>query len=344
MYATRSFSDGCSSVAGISQSRNAPLNTVRSFGGSFASRAGTYRTRRSAVVADVGEEPLAEPRARAQRHHEPHARLVDLAHRLGLSHRGVTHDQQPRTRDLKQPLQARADQRQFRRVPRIGTAVEHRPIRRARLQRADLPSHPTIRRPPLADQRRMLIRTTDPDRGQIDMQPAGSDTEPLDRTRRDPRAEILGVEGEGLQRPAETIIVQQRRRDPQQLMHRGTGRPARDVIQRRGRAQRLATSAHTTSPTDSTDRALRGSAPSTVSPPRARAGNARPATTAPPTAACRPSADPTARTNPRAPPAAPSPSAHPSDQGLPQRDGGPCRSHPDTRPPAASTCTRGQTA
>ena len=48
MYATRSFSGGCVSLPGISQSRSAPLNTVRSFGGSFASRSGTYRTGRSA--------------------------------------------------------------------------------------------------------------------------------------------------------------------------------------------------------------------------------------------------------------------------------------------------------
>ena len=69
------------------------------------------------------------------------------------------------------------------------------------------------------------------------MQPAGVNAEPLDRARRDSRAEILRIDREGLQRPAETIIVQQRRRDPEQLMHRRPGRPTRDVIERRRRTQ-----------------------------------------------------------------------------------------------------------
>ena len=72
------------------------------------------------MVADLGEEPFAEPGAGAQRHHEPHAGLVDLAQRLGLPHRGVAHDQKAGPGDLKQPLKRRPDQRQLGRVPRIG--------------------------------------------------------------------------------------------------------------------------------------------------------------------------------------------------------------------------------
>ena len=69
------------------------------------------------------------------------------------------------------------------------------------------------------------------------MQPARAHSEPLDRARRDLGAQILGVDGERLQRPPEPVIVQQRRRDPQQFVDRRTRRPARDVIQRRRRAQ-----------------------------------------------------------------------------------------------------------
>ena len=94
MYATRSVSGGCASLPGISQSRSAPLNRVRSAGGQLRFALGHVAHRAQRGVADLGEEPFAEPGARAQRHHEPHARLVDLAHRLGLPHRGVAHDQQ----------------------------------------------------------------------------------------------------------------------------------------------------------------------------------------------------------------------------------------------------------
>ena len=83
----------------------------------------------------------------------------------------------------------------------------------------------------------MLIGACDPDRGQVDVQPARVHTESLDRARRDPRAEILRVYGERLQRPPEPIVVEQRRRDLEQLVHRRAGRPPRDVIQRRRRAQ-----------------------------------------------------------------------------------------------------------
>ena len=97
----------------------------RKFGLSF----GQVADRTQPGVADVGQKPFAEPRAGAQRHNERDARVVDLAHRLGLPHRGVAHDQKSRPGNLKQPLQRRADQRQLRRVAWIRTAVEHRAVR-----------------------------------------------------------------------------------------------------------------------------------------------------------------------------------------------------------------------
>jgi len=64
----------------------------------------------------------------------------------------------------------------------------------------------------------VLIRTAHRDRREIDVQPARGHAEPLDRARRDPGAEILRVDGERLKRPAEPVIVQQRGRDPEQLV------------------------------------------------------------------------------------------------------------------------------
>jgi ferric-dicitrate binding protein FerR (iron transport regulator) len=77
------------------------------------------------LVAGVAEEPFAEPGARAQRHDEAHTCLVDLTHRLWLTHRGVTHDQQARPGDRQEPFQRRADQRQLGGVAGVGAAVEH---------------------------------------------------------------------------------------------------------------------------------------------------------------------------------------------------------------------------
>ncbi len=54
------------------------------------------------------------------------------------------------------------------------------------------------------------------------MQPGGvRDGELADRLEQQPAADILGRGREGLQGPAEPVIVQQRRRDAEQLGDRG---------------------------------------------------------------------------------------------------------------------------
>jgi hypothetical protein len=69
------------------------------------------------------------------------------------------------------------------------------------------------------------------------VQPAGIDTEALDRAGDERAPERLGIHRERLKRPAQTVVIQKRRRDPQELLQRRARRPPRDVIQRRGRAQ-----------------------------------------------------------------------------------------------------------
>jgi len=69
------------------------------------------------------------------------------------------------------------------------------------------------------------------------VQTGGIHTEALDRPNSQQPAHMLGIDREALKRTAQTIIVQQLCRGPEELVHRRTRGPARDVIQRRGRAQ-----------------------------------------------------------------------------------------------------------
>ncbi len=78
----------------------------------------------------------------------------------------------------------------------------------------------------------------EPDRGQVQVQPGGiGDGEPAHRGQQQPAAHGLRGRGQRLQRPAQPVIVQQRRRHAQQLGDRRRGRPPGDVIQRRRGAQ-----------------------------------------------------------------------------------------------------------
>ena len=69
------------------------------------------------------------------------------------------------------------------------------------------------------------------------MQAAGVDAEALDRSGSQRAAQRLGVDGQRLQPAAQPIVVEERRRDPDELLQRGPRRPAGNVVQRRGRAQ-----------------------------------------------------------------------------------------------------------
>ena len=78
----------------------------------------------------------------------------------------------------------------------------------------------------------------EPDRGQVQVQPGGiGDGEPAHRGQQQQAAHGLRGRGQRLQRPAQPVIVQQRRRHAQQLGDRRRGRPPGDVIQRRRGAQ-----------------------------------------------------------------------------------------------------------
>ena len=157
--------------------------------------------------------------------------------------RGVEDQHATRPGELAQPLQALGDQRHLGRVARLRAHVQRHPVGGAGLQRADLASDALPLRPAVGDQRRVLIRAAHPQRGQIDMQPAGVDPEPLDRAGRERAAQRLCVHRQDLQRPPQPVVVEQRRGDPQQLLQRRARRPPRDVIQRRRGAQPAAASA-----------------------------------------------------------------------------------------------------
>jgi hypothetical protein len=197
---------------------------------------GDVAQRLESLVADVGEEALAEPRRDAQRHDEAHARGGELADRLRETAGRVT-DQQPRTRERPQPLQRRADQRDLGGIARVRTHIHRHAIGAGRLQRADLALDAPVGPPALGDQRRVLIGTGDAQRRQIDVQAADIDPEALNRARRQRAAQRLGLDRQRLQATPEAVVVQQRGRDPEQLLQRGARRPPGDVIQRRRRAQ-----------------------------------------------------------------------------------------------------------
>ena len=72
------------------------------------------------------------------------------------------------------------------------------------------------------------------DRGQVQVQPGGvGDAELADGPEHQLAADILGHARQGLQRPAEPVVVQQHCRGPEQLGHRGRRGPPGNVIQRR---------------------------------------------------------------------------------------------------------------
>jgi hypothetical protein len=190
------------------------------------------------VVADLVGEFLSEPAAGSERDDEAQPGILDLRERLGVP-AGRVADQQPRVRSGQggEAFQAGADQRQLRRVAGIRAPVDGDPVRRARLQRPDLAHDLAVGAPALGHQRGVLVGAGHTDRRQIDVQAADIDAEALDRARRDRSPDHLRVDGELLQRAAEPVIVQQRGRNPQQLLHRRPRRPPGQVIQRRGRAQ-----------------------------------------------------------------------------------------------------------
>lgn len=168
-------------------------------------------------------------------------RPLNLTERPGLADRRVADDERlPAAIALgqrAQPLERGADQRKLGRVAGIGAQVERDPVGGRGLKRPHLAVHALPLGPALGDQRRVLVGAGHPQRGQIDVQPAGIDPEALDRPRREFPAHLLGVGREALQPAPEAVVVEQRRRDSEQLLDRGAGGPAGDVIERRGRAE-----------------------------------------------------------------------------------------------------------
>ncbi len=188
-------------------------------------------------MANIGQEPFAEPGVNTQRHDEAQLCASDLAQRLRMP-AGRVHDQQAaRSGELAKPLKALADQRHLGRVAWLGTHVQRHPVGARGLQRADLPLDPVALRPAVSHERRALIRAAHPQRRQIDMQAPRVDPEPLYRPRGDRAPQRLRVHRQDLKPPPEPVIVEQRRRDPEQFLQRRPRRPPGDVIQRRGRAQ-----------------------------------------------------------------------------------------------------------
>ena len=151
--------------------------------------------------------------------------------------RGVQDQHAARPREPSETLQALGDQRHLGGVARLRAHVQRHPVGTRGLQRPDLASDALPLSPPVLNQRRVLIRAAHSQRGQIDMQAAGVDPEALDRAGGERATQRLGVHREDLQRPPETVVVQQGGGDPEQLLQRRARRPPSDVIQRRGRAQ-----------------------------------------------------------------------------------------------------------
>jgi len=155
---------------------------------------------------------------------------------LGYPH-AASQTTSPGPEELRQALERGADQRDLRRVTRVGAHVERHPVGTRGLQRSDLARHPAVRAPTLGNERGVLIGAGDAQRGQIDVQAPGVDAEALDRPGGQRAAQRLGVDGQRLKRAPEAVVVEQRRRDPDELLQRAPRRPAGDVIERRGRAQ-----------------------------------------------------------------------------------------------------------
>ena len=71
-------------------------------------------------------------------------------------------------------------------------------------------------------------------RCEVEVQAACVDTESLEGGEQQPGAEVLAVGGDGVEPTAETVVVQQPGRNPEQLGDRGRGGPGGDVVEGSG--------------------------------------------------------------------------------------------------------------
>jgi len=115
--------------------------------------------------------------------------------------------------------------------------VQGDPRRGGGLQQADLTGDPPVGPPALADQGGVLVGASDPQRGQVQVQPGSVHPEPLDRRQHERPADLLGDGRERVQCAAEPIVVEQCPWDLEDLGHGRRAGPARDVVQRGGRGE-----------------------------------------------------------------------------------------------------------
>ena len=147
------------------------------------------------------------------------------------------HDQTGRQRG-GQGLDGGGERRQLRGGSLVRPEIDRHPGRDGRLQGLDLAGDGPVGGPAPGDQVRAAVMPGEADRGQVQVQPGGvRDREPADGGEHQLAADVIGDFRQGFQGAAEPVVVQQRRRGPEQLGDRGRGRPPGDVIQRRGRAQ-----------------------------------------------------------------------------------------------------------
>ena len=202
------------------------------------------------------------------------------------------------------------------------------------LQGLDLPADGPVRGPALLHQGGGGVVPGEPDRGQVQVQPGGiGDGEPAHRGQQQPAAHGLRGRGQRLQRPAQPVIVQQRRRDAQQLGDRRRGRPPGDVIQRRRGAQPARGQHRDHLPVPGQGPAPprqhpvhdpgHAQGPQVVRHDQQRARHA---------GGCRAAAGAAGPARRPAAPAARRPPAHPAGPGLPQRAGAPGRPRAGPRP------------
>ena len=101
----------------------------------------------------------------------------------------------------------------------------------------DLPADAAVGGPALGHQRRSGVAAGEPHRGHIQVQPRQVRRAARRGGQGELAADLFGHRGQRVQRPAEPVIVEQSRGHAEQFGHRRRRRPARDVIQRRRRAQ-----------------------------------------------------------------------------------------------------------
>ena len=172
-----------------------------------------------------------------QRHHEAHFGVVQAAEVFHIAQSRVGHHHQPGRQRRGQGLDAGHEGGQLAGGARVGPQVQRHPGLGGGLQGFDLPFDGPIRRPASSDQRRVLVVAGEAHRGEVQVQTAAVDVEAFQAAQQQLHAQLFGLGGDGVEGPAQPVVVEQTGRHLEQLGDGGRRRPRGDVIQRGRSAQ-----------------------------------------------------------------------------------------------------------